>query len=198
MSQPSLCSDLINLYQDDREAQRKAEQKRDLERRRAAKAEEERKADQDRKVAEQKMAEEKQQALKQAAEQRKLEAIKRNEQTRIQAASATTTMQNDRLPHPAGQQRSDHGPRPVSRMASTADLSRPPVPHLNPAKPPKRQFDADGEDAMPPKVQPGRDAPTVAPASKRRRTSEDSFAEVITRPTMAPPVRPSMKRQVSA
>lgn len=82
------------LAQDEREAQRKAEQKRDLERRRAAKAEEERKAEQDRRAAEQRAAEAKQLALKQAADQRKAEAIKRNEQLRNQAATAAASARN--------------------------------------------------------------------------------------------------------
>lgn len=72
------------------------------------------------------------------------------------------------------------------------------MPPVNPAKPPKRQFNADEEDERVQRPQLTRAGQAEYPASKRRRTSEDSFAEVISRPTMAPPVRPSMKRQVGS
>lgn len=207
--------------QDEREAQRKADQKREIERRRAAKADEERRAAKEQKLAEQQANEAKQQALREAAEHRKAEAIRRNEQLRLQAANARSRQAdesvsvllpralrllannaksfvapNSRQPPAQNQHRAEQGAaRPLSRMASNTDLSRPAVPHVNPAKPPKRQFNGNEDDDRVQRSQPTRSGPNDMPPSKRRRTSEDSLADTVSRPTMAPPVRPSMMRK---
>ena len=71
------------------------------------------------------------------------------------------------------------------------------VPHINPAKPPKRYFQPD-EDEEGPRFDQGQAASQSNPQNpaKRRKTSEEGNEQPAARPTMAPPIRLSNMRKV--
>jgi hypothetical protein len=201
-------------------AQRKADQKREIEQRRAAKQEEdrrreeeerrkqteerrrledERRAEQQKRITEQQRREEaKRLAQRQAAEAKRAEQ-QRKENPRSQQNDFAHAMQQEKAQGPYGHPRADlGGARPMSRMNLVQDPSRPPI-QMNPAKPPKRALPADTDE------QQARPAAQRNPPSyqqldaKRRKTNEhDDEDELVDarRSVMAPPVRQSNIRKV--
>jgi hypothetical protein len=205
---------------EEKAAQRKAEQKREIEQRRAAKAEEERRRQEDerrrqdeekrrqdeerrieqqRRIAEQQRREEaKRQAQRHAADAKRAEQ-QRKENQRVQQTDFAQAMQQEKASAPYSQPRADLGnARPVSRLNLVQDPQRPPV-QMNPAKPPKRALPADDEQLSRPAVQ--RNPPSNQQLdAKRRKTNEHEEEDEINEPrrsVMAPPVRHSNIRKVS-
>ncbi|KAB8349618.1 hypothetical protein FH972_023638 [Carpinus fangiana] len=181
--------------------QRKADQKREIERRRAAKADEERRAAQElkeQKLAEQRALEAKHAAQRQAAEQRRAEALKKAEQP---ARPQTSMAQHEQPPSWEQTNPARNDFRPLSKMSMNQDSARPPIPHINPAKPPKRYFDPE-EDDHPKRTFGQKSGGPIQQAQnpvKRRRTSEiDGPAEGSSRPAMAPPMRLSTMQKTAA
>ena len=181
--------------QDEREQQRKEEQKKAIERKRAEKAEEERLA-QERKLAEQRReVEERAAAQKRAAEQQKIEKQQKEEHLRAQAEASKAKQarewmlksQHERVQVPAG---SKTEKVPVQPEPHSQDSSRPLVPHVNPAKPPKRYFNADADDQ---KAEP------QEPAKKQQKPSEEfelrTQQQPLARPNMGAPMRASVVKK---
>ncbi|KAI9672299.1 MAG: hypothetical protein M1831_002115 [Alyxoria varia] len=188
--------------QAEKESQRKAEQKREIERRRAAKMEEEKRQAQEQKNAEQQRAlEAKNMAQRQAAEQRRAELVRKQEQMRQQAQQARD-MNDEASRHDVpsmstsqnGFAMNAQNPRAPANTSQGA-LVRP-VPHINPAKPPKRYFQPD-DDEEGPRFAQNQAAPQPKPQNpaKRRKTSEEANDQTAARPTMAPPIRLSNMRK---
>ncbi|KAL9094103.1 MAG: hypothetical protein Q9165_003518 [Trypethelium subeluteriae] len=192
---------------EEKAAQRKAEQKRELERKRAVKQEEERRQEQQRKAAEQqRLQEAREAAQRKALEQRKLEQ-QRLEQQRAQmlakqkqANDLAAKLQQEKAQAQNAPPRADLGAaRPVARMNTIQDQMRPiPHPPVNPAKPPKRAKPDDDDE------QTSRPAPQRVGSSyqqtdgKRRKTEEDEEEEQEPRRSvMAPPIRNSNIRKVN-
>ena len=156
--------------QEEREMQRRAEQKRELERKRTAKAEEERRLAQE--SEQKKSLEAKNAAQRQAAEQRRADAVRRNEQLRERAARVEPLTK-----------------RPLTRTNTAEDLKTG-APAMNTAKPLKRPLLVDADDES--------NRQTLKQESKRRRTSlMPDQSEGSARPAMAPPIRPSNMHKVS-
>ncbi|KAF1808689.1 hypothetical protein P152DRAFT_485238 [Eremomyces bilateralis CBS 781.70] len=182
--------------QDEKAAQRKAEQKRELEQRRQAKAEEDRRLEQQRKAAE---AERAQQA-RQAAQKKAEEARRRQEQQRKDAMRPPSRPGNDLAS--ALQQEKSHGhpPHPRSDLTGPRPMSTKPgggvVPHVNPAKPPKRLYQQDAEDESAPRPVPRQGPPFQQLDTKRRKTEDIEDEDVENRRSvMAPPIRQSNIRK---
>lgn len=188
--------------QDEREQQRKEEQKKALERKRAEKAEEERQA-QERKVAEQKReAEMRAAAQKRALEQQKIEKQQKEEQLRTQAEVAKTKQANDWMsksqnerPQIITTSKTEKIPvRPESRGQGN---DRPLVPHINPAKPPKRYFNPDADDQRSVSVAP--QPPIAQQGPKKQKTSEEfelrTQQQPLARTAMGAPVRASVAKK---
>jgi hypothetical protein len=186
-------------------AQRKAEQKRELEQRRLAKIEEERRLEQQRKAAEHaRIAEAKKAAQRQAAEAKRLEQQRKEAQRPPsrgqQHNDLASVLQQEKSHAPQAHQRGDlGGARPVGRMPLVHDQQARPIVQINPAKPPKRmlQFEADEE---PPQQRPtlGRNPPSYQQLdAKRRKTNEEEEQpQEQRRSVMAPPIRHSNMRKV--
>ncbi|KAF2096680.1 hypothetical protein NA57DRAFT_78278 [Rhizodiscina lignyota] len=183
---------------EEKAAQRKAEQKRELEQKRAAKLEEERKAEQQRKEEEQRRIQE----AKRAA-QRKAEEAKRLEQQKREAArppsrqanELANALQQERSHGPPTYQRADLGTaRPVGQIKMVQDPPRAiPVNHAKPAKRPL-QPEQDEEAVQRPTVQ--RNPPSYQQLdAKRRRTNEGEEEGENRRSVMAPPIRNSNIRK---
>lgn len=194
-----------------------------MERKRAAKVEEERRSAEEQKVAEQqRQAEARNAAQRQAAEQRKADAVKRNEQLRKEAAvvrnratednvcilsdtrsTGTDIAKMDVIQVDKSHMQSDHRNDDngsnirVPRNATAHGPDPGAVPHINPAKPAKRPLEVDEQYADDDIEQQQRHPATDAAAPKRRRTSEGFVIEAPSRPTMAPPIRPSNMHKVS-
>lgn len=203
---------LIVSSQEEREKQRKADEKRERERKRAHAEEEKKQQLQEKRAAEQQREREEQEA-RVAAQKQRAEAQRKAENMRQQAeaarAAASLPLQDPfNATSSTHQQRPDHhmarpGPRPMNDTQSAANIR----PHVNPAKP-KRYFQPDGEEERPatsraagPGPQPSGFA-TANNGAKRRKTSDEgmtasapSQATNNTRPTMAPPMRPSINRK---
>lgn len=179
--------------QNEKETQRKAEQRRDLERRKAAKVEEERRQVQESKLAEQHRALEAKNIALKLAEQRKAEVNRRHEQQQRSQHAQASIRGVEEQSFANNQQKEPSLLRPASRMTNAQQQdsqSRPALPHINPAKPPKRYFQPDEDDEQSRHaVQDSQHGP------KRRRTSDDFHDELPARPTMAPPVRLSNMRK---
>ncbi|TKA77439.1 hypothetical protein B0A49_02331 [Cryomyces minteri] len=187
--------------QEEKAAQRKAEQKRELDQKRATKIEEERLLEQQRRAAEQQRVQEAKKAAQKQAEARKAELQRQQAlppRTR-QANDLATALQNEKAQGPSAHHRGDLGhARSVSRMNTVQDMPRPITqPQINPAKPPKRVFQPDTED------EPGQ-RPTLQRAgpsyqqqdAKRRKTiDEDDEDDEPRRSVMAPPIRHSNIRK---
>lgn len=212
-------SALTDYHQEEKAAQRKAEQKRELEQKRAAKLEEDRRLEQQRKADEQlRLQEARKTAQKQAAEAKKLE------QQRKEAASAqskqavdlvsmdcsghacthlltvqATALQQEKAHAPPPPPRGDLGAaKPLSKMNTVQESSRPVAHPINPAKPPKRnRADGDEEPAQRPAY--SRSGPSYQQLdSKRRKTNENDVEDgEPRRSVMAPPIRHSNIRKVS-
>ncbi|KAF2091783.1 hypothetical protein K490DRAFT_61213 [Saccharata proteae CBS 121410] len=192
---------------------------------RAAKAEEERrKAEEERRLETQRKAAEQQrvQEAKRAANKQALALeAKKLEQQRA-AASRPQSRANDLVKKPkqkpnpyikqrklrsqvhALQQEKSHalprgdlaGARPLSRMNTVQDLNlNRPNPPINPAKPPKRVFQAEIDEPVPrPQIQ--RNGPSFQRLdAKRRKTDEDEESTNNRRSVMAPPIRQSNIRK---
>ncbi|MCJ1432324.1 hypothetical protein MMC27_001680 [Xylographa pallens] len=194
---------------DEKEAQRKLDHKREIDRRKAAQQEEAHKREQQQRQDAERQREKdrvaaaeevKKAAQKQAMEKRKMEQQKRDQQRDPQqtANDLAHALQQEKTQAPATMHRGDMGAaRPPSRLNSIQDISRTlnsfPVP--NPAKPPPKRFfepDNDDEPTRVLRAQPGQSFQQND--NKRRRTDEETF-EAPTRPTMAPPLRQSNVRK---
>ncbi|KAF2403787.1 hypothetical protein EJ06DRAFT_293656 [Trichodelitschia bisporula] len=204
-------------------AQRKADQKREIEQKRAQKIEEDRrrqeeerrKADEDRrrqederrrqdeqrrleqqrKIAEQ---EAKRLAQKQAADAKRLEQQRREQQRKeAQRQNEMAAALQQEKAAASGLPRADlGGARPMSRLGGLVqDPSRPLV-QMNPAKPPKRimQFDDDDEPQRPTAQ---RNPPSYQQLDSKRRKTNEMEEEVADqrRSVMAPPIRQSNIRK---
>ena len=197
--------------QDEREQQRKEEQKKALERKRAEKAEEERQAN-ERKLDEQRReAEARATAQKRALEAQKAEKAQREEQLRIQAEKA---QREERLRVQAEAAKAKQAKEEFSKsqherpQAATAsktekvplrsesrepDSSRPLVPHVNPAKPPKRYFNPDADElsqpsALPMQNQASTQQTSTQQAPKKQKVSEDLDHRTQQQPLPRPPM----------
>ncbi|GAB7358891.1 hypothetical protein MBLNU230_g4113t2 [Neophaeotheca triangularis] len=200
---------------EEKAAQRKAEQKREIERKRAAKAEEDRRMEQERKVEEQKRAQEaklaaQRQAEKQAAEARRreqqrqeqerqrLEQQRALEQQRQHEASQKAkaahdlaeAIQRERAQGPTQHPRGDVGGtlRQLSKNMATVQP--------NPAKPPKRVLQQEDEEHAPQRPGMQRAPPSYQQnEAKRRKTNEEEQQHDQRNSVMAPPKRPSNMRK---
>ncbi len=202
---------------DEKAAQKKAEQKRELERKRAAKVEEERRVEEERKAAEQQRLQEVKLAAQRQAEKQAAEA-KRREEQRAEQQRQQEEAQKARAAHElaeaikrerAQQQQAAHPRNDIGgtlrqlgkNTVPEPPTTRPPV-QTNPAKPPKRVWEAEDDDPSKPQThQPQRPGVQRGPPSfqqndaKRRRTNEEEPEERAS--VMAPPKRPSNMRKVS-
>ncbi|KAL9630606.1 MAG: hypothetical protein Q9204_004635 [Flavoplaca sp. TL-2023a] len=174
--------------QDEKEVQRKLEQKKDIERKRAAQQEEarrqeqaqrheaERQRERDRAVA---ADDPNKIAQRQVIEKRRQELAKKEHQ---RTASA--------LQHqaPANVRPELGGARPVSKMQTAQDFSRPAP---NQVKPPiKRVLDSEADETVrQPRLPVGQQYQSID--AKRRRTDDETSEGTSVRPTMAPPKRQS-------
>ncbi|KAL8673648.1 MAG: hypothetical protein Q9168_001954 [Polycauliona sp. 1 TL-2023] len=174
--------------QDEKEAQRKVEQKRDIERKRAAQQEETRRHEQiqrqeaDRQRERDRAAaadDPKKLAQRQAIEKRRQELAKK-EQQRTASASQQQA--------PANVRPELGGARPLSKMQTAQDFSRP-VPNQVKA-PIKRVLEPEVEEPLRQSRLPGGQQYQPMDA-KRRRTDDETSEEPSIRPTMAPPKRQS-------
>ncbi|KAI1628283.1 hypothetical protein EDD37DRAFT_607054 [Exophiala viscosa] len=169
--------------QDEREAQRKLEQKREIERKRAAQQEEQRKQELKQRAEAEKRERErlageqaKRQAQQQAIERKRQETARKAEQQRLERAANEAAQS-----------------RPSSRLANQntgRSLVNHPLP-TNPAKPAKRPLEDEPGSSRPQNSKYG--GPGLAQGdSKRRKTDEESFAEPAPRPMVSgAPIRQS-------
>lgn len=173
-------------------AQRKAEQKREQEQRRLRLEEDRKAAEQQRKAAEQRLQE-----AKKAAAQRSARQQQPSRPPSRQGNNLASALQHEKAHAQHQHQRADLGTaRPVSRLVQ--DTTRPTVPPMNPAKPPKRALNNDDDElASRPALQ--RAAPSYQQLdSKRRKTDEIEPEPVESRASvMKPPIRQSNIRKVS-
>ncbi|KAK4937200.1 hypothetical protein LTR10_022105 [Elasticomyces elasticus] len=169
--------------QDEREAQRKLEQKREIERKRAAQQEEQRKqelkqrAEAEKRERERLAAEQaKRQAQQQAIERKRQETARKAEQQRLERAANEVAQS-----------------RPSSRLANQntgRSLVNHPLP-TNPAKPAKRPLEEELGSSRPQNSKYGGTGLTQGD-SKRRKTDEESFVEPAARPMVSgAPIRQS-------
>ncbi|KAL8996076.1 MAG: hypothetical protein Q9169_004315 [Polycauliona sp. 2 TL-2023] len=174
--------------QDEKEAQRKLEQKRDIERKRAAQQEETRRHEQtqrqeaDRPRERERAAaadDPKKLAQRQAIEMRR-QGLAKKEPQRTASAS--------QHPAPANLRPELGGARPVSKMQTAQDFSRP-VPNQVKA-PIKRVLEPEADEPVRQSRLPGGQQYQSTDA-KRRRTDDETSEEPSVRPTMAPPKRQS-------
>lgn len=204
---------------EEKAAQRKAEQKRELERKRAAKAEEDRRIEQERKADEQKRAQEaklasQRQAEKQAAEARRREQQRleqerqRQEQQRqlgeerqyeaVQKAKAAHDLA-EAIHRERAQTTTQQHPRGDVAGGTLRQLSKNMAPvQPNPAKPAKRVLQQEDEDqahAPRPGMQRGPPSYQQQNEAKRRKTIDEDQQEQRNS-VMAPPKRPSNMRKV--
>lgn len=183
---------------EDREKQRKAQQKKELDRKRIAKAEEDLKAEQARKAEEQRRAHEELERQKLHAEQQRAQQQRQVTQKREEDAQRAKAAQE--LAEAIQQERAHQQAQLQPRNDATGTLRQlsaklvgDPRPPVNPAKPPKRALEtADGDESQRPVTQP---ATYQATEGKRRKTDEnvDSGQRVS---VMGPPKRPSTIRKV--
>lgn len=189
--------------QEAKAAQRKAEQKRELEQKRQAKAEAERRLEQARKAAEQQRIQEaKQAAQRQAAEAKRLEQQRKEAQrppSRQQNDLSTALQQERNLAPQPTHARADVGnARPLTKMPLVQDPQRPPI-QINPAKPPvKRPLQIEPEEERQQRPMMQRNPPSYQQMDAKRRKTEDEENEPVEqrRSVMAPPIRQSNNRKV--
>lgn len=197
---------------DEKAAQKKLEQKRELDRKRAAKAEEERRAEEDRRAAEQQRVQEAKLAVQRKAEQQAVEA-RRREQQRYEQQRQQEEAQRARAAHELAdvikRERAQQAPQPrgdvggtlrqlVEKSAVADHSGRAPI-QVNPAKPPKRMFPHEDDGAQQGSQRPGlvRGPPSYQNNdAKRRRTNEEEEEPDQRHSVMAPPKRPSNMRMV--
>ncbi|KAI9891954.1 MAG: hypothetical protein M1814_002148 [Vezdaea aestivalis] len=204
--------------QEEREAQRKAQHKREIDRKRAAQQEEDRRQElAQRREAERQQRERSAQeetrrtAAKTAAEKKRLEATKKAETQRNPATSrmkptaANLASDKSQISH---QQRGELGSSrapsrlngaPSTRMMEDQQASRTiNQPPMNPARPPKRALNPDSaEEAA--KRPANKSGPNYLQTDgKRRRTNEELVETYEPRPPMAPPIRQSNMRTKEA
>ncbi|KAF1992595.1 hypothetical protein K402DRAFT_388240 [Aulographum hederae CBS 113979] len=193
--------------EDEKAAQRKAEQKREMEQKRAAKQEEARKVEQQKKEAEQQKRAAEQQRIQEAkkAAQRQAQAqeARRLEQQRKEASRPGSRQAND-LAHASHQERAQGGlGQPRVDMINTKiisrvnqELTRAPPP-INPVKPPKRMFQPDDDELSQSRPAIQRTGPSFQQLDgKRRKTNEEpEESEQPRRSVMAPPIRQSNIRK---
>jgi hypothetical protein len=168
--------------QDEREAQRKLEQKRELERKRAAQQEEARKQEQKQR-AEAEKRERERVAAEQAKRQAQQQAIERKRQ---EAARKAEQQRQDRAAAEASQARP---PSKIAAQNTGRALVNHPLP-TNPAKPPKRVLEEDGNNVRGQNSKYGNAMPQGD--AKRRKTEDESVLEPAPRPVVSgAPIRQS-------
>ncbi|KAK5126078.1 hypothetical protein LTR85_011433 [Meristemomyces frigidus] len=200
---------------DEKAAQKKIEQKCEMERKRAAKAEEERRVEDERRAAEQARVQEAKLAAQRKAEQQAVEARKR-EQQRQEQQRQQEEAQKARAAHELAEaikreRAAQAPPHPRGDVGGTLrQLAKNTVPEqqmrnaaqANPAKPAKRVFQGEDDDAQQ-YAAPQRPGMQRGPPSyqqndaKRRRTNEEQEEQVERHSVMAPPKRPSNMRKES-
>ena len=217
---------LLTTSQDEKEAQRKLDHKREIDRKKAAQQEEghkrelqqrqdaERQREKDRAAA---AEEAKKAAQKQTMEKRKLEQQKKDQLRGPQrtandlvSPSGTTffyhkltvqahALQQEKTQAPATTHRGDTGAaRPPSRLNSILDISRTlnSFPVPNPAKPPPKRFFEPDMDDESTRVIRTQPGQSFQQNESKRRRTEEEASEAPIRPTMAPPLRQSNIRKV--
>ncbi|KAI9696114.1 MAG: hypothetical protein M1836_005945 [Candelina mexicana] len=196
--------------QDEREAQRKLEQKREVERKRAAQQEDERRQQQQQRKEAERIKEKERAATavdpkkllqKQAIEKRRLENAERQQKAPAASLQTQPTMQQEKLPlAPPAPLRGELGNiRPVSRINTVQDFSRSSQqPQTNPARPPKRGFQADQSDEPAQRPANARVGQALHQHDAKRRKTDEEVEEVEPRPAMPPPIRQSNVRKPPA
>lgn len=198
---------------DEKAAQKKIEQKREMERKRAAKAEEERRAEDERRAAEQARVQEAKLAAQRKAEQQAADTRKR-EQQRLDQQRQQEEAQKARAAHELAEaiQRERAAAAPPHARGDVGGTLRQLAKNTvaeqharnaaqpNPAKPAKRIFQPeDDEQQYAPPQRPGmqRAPPSYQQSDAKRRRTNEEQEEVERHSVMAPPKRPSNMRKVS-
>ena len=189
--------------QDEREQQRKEEQRKAQERRRAEKAEEERQIQEQRLIEQKREAEVRAAAHKRAVEQQREEKQQKAEQLRMQADAVVSKHGNEWMAR-SQQERSANlmnnkiDKAPTRAESKGPETGRPLVPHVNPAKPPKRYFNPDNDDqeSEPASVQSFQPAQSIA---KKQKVSEEfelrTQQQPLARTAMGAPMRASTAKK---
>ncbi|KAI9710878.1 MAG: hypothetical protein M1812_007330 [Candelaria pacifica] len=193
--------------QDEREAQRKLDQKRDVERKRAAQQEEERRQQQQQRKEAERLREKERVATaedpkkllqKQAIEKRRLENAERQQKVPTASLRAQPTAQQEKLSlAPPAPLRGELGNiRPGSRMNTVQDFGRSSQqPQANPARPPKRNFQADQSEEPAQRPTNARAGQALQQHDAKRRKTDEEVEEVEPRQAMPPPIRQSNVRK---
>lgn len=191
---------LLTFKKDEKEAQRKLEQKREIERKRAAQQDEIRRQEQAQRQEIERQRERERAATvedprkiaqRQAIEKRRLEVLKKEQQRQGAQHEKSQPLPNSTR-HELG------ATRPPSRLHAAQDYNRPAnQPPINPARPVKRIFDPETDDEPFRSVRTQGAPPYQQSDAKRRRTEDEEVQEIIIRPTMAPPIRQSNIRKVN-